>query len=189
MHPNQDIIFHMSIWPTAKTIVRNHFQGGGWFKEEFSETCVSVNETFEVVITVHQEFYKVSINGECLEPFHHRLPLEKVNYVTVCGKISIDHVLIEECTCQRIFIFASIGNQIYDLFILNNSTILFMKILKVNKRSIAESCQNEEISLVFFFIYYSNQNFSKKNHSPSLINKNTNNQLEQKEIDFNYDFF
>lgn len=69
----------------------------GWGVEERYGPCmVKRNETFEIVILAEREFYKLAINGHHLGVFRHRLPLHMVQYVTVSGDASIDHVLLEQ---------------------------------------------------------------------------------------------
>lgn len=90
-------MFHISIRPQDKVIVRNHFQNSQWAMEERYGPCrVRKNETFEIVILAEFQHYKIAINGHHLGVFRHRLPLNLVQFVQVSGDVSIDHVLLEQ---------------------------------------------------------------------------------------------
>jgi Galactoside-binding lectin len=97
---NQDVIFHVSIRPNENAIVRNHFHNGNWGKEERNGSCTRANESFELIITAERECYKLTINGSYLGSFKHRLPLHLVQFIHVSGKVSIDHILIEQDISQ-----------------------------------------------------------------------------------------
>lgn len=93
----QDIIFHVSIRPSEKVIVRNHLQNGNWAMEERYGPCrVKKNETFEIVILAEYQHYKIAVNGHHLGVFRHRLPLNLVQFINVSGDVTIDHVLLEQ---------------------------------------------------------------------------------------------
>jgi hypothetical protein len=93
---NQDVILHLSIRPKENAIVRNHFQNGKWGAEERDGPCARSNESFEMIISAEREFYKLTINGQYLGSFRHRLPLHLVQFINVSGKVTIDHILIEQ---------------------------------------------------------------------------------------------
>lgn len=93
----RDIIFHTSIRPSDKVVVRNHLQNGSWGAEERYGACqVRKNETFEIVILAELLHYKIAINGHHLGVFRHRMPLHLVQYVHVDGDVTIDHILLEQ---------------------------------------------------------------------------------------------
>lgn len=92
---NQDVMFHLSLRPKERVIVRNHFHNGKWGQEERDGPAVRANETFEIMISADREFYKLALNGQYLGNFRHRLPLYLVDYVKVSGVCGIDHILIE----------------------------------------------------------------------------------------------
>lgn len=94
---NQDVMFHISIRPQDKVIVRNHFQSGMWGMEERYGPClVKKNATFEIVILAELQHYKIAVNGHHLGVFRHRLPLHLVQYVNIKGEVTIDHILLEQ---------------------------------------------------------------------------------------------
>lgn len=76
--------------------MRNHFLNGKWANEERDGPCARANESFELVIAAEREFYKLTINGQYLGSFRHRLPLHLVQYVNISGKVTIDYILIEQ---------------------------------------------------------------------------------------------
>ena len=97
LHCNQDVIFHVSIRPNDKVIVRNHYQNGSWAMEERYGPCrVKKNETFEIVLLAEHQHYKIAVNGHHLGVFRHRLPLHLVRYVNVSGEVTLDHILLEQ---------------------------------------------------------------------------------------------
>lgn len=90
-------MFHISIRPQDKVIVRNHFQSGMWGMEERYGPClVKKNATFEIVILAELQHYKIAVNGHHLGVFRHRLPLHLVQYLNVKGEVTIDHILLEQ---------------------------------------------------------------------------------------------
>lgn len=99
LNTNQDIMFHISIRPGEKAIVRNHFHCGIWgLEERYGQCQVKRNETFEIVILAEHQHYKIAVNGHHLGVFRHRLPLSLVQYVNVSGDATIDHILFEQDT-------------------------------------------------------------------------------------------
>ena len=97
MNSEQDVIFHVSVRPNDKVIVRNHYQNGAWATEERSGPCpVRKNETFEIILHAEHQHYIIAVNGHHLGVFHHRLPLHLVRYVNVSGEVTLDHILLEQ---------------------------------------------------------------------------------------------
>lgn len=93
---NQDVILHLSIRPSERAIVRNHFQDGKWAHEERDGPSVRANETFEIIILAERDAYKIALNGHHLGEFRHRLPLHLVQFVHVSGDCVIDYILFEQ---------------------------------------------------------------------------------------------
>lgn len=94
---DQDIMFHISIRPKEKAIVRNHYQNGYWAMEERYGPClVRKHETFEIVILAEMQHYKLAVNGHHLGVFRHRMPLHLVQYLHISGEVEIDHILLEQ---------------------------------------------------------------------------------------------
>lgn len=90
-------MFHISIRPSDKAIVRNHFQFGSWGMEERYGPClVKKNAPFEIVILAELQHYKIAVNGHHLGVFRHRLPLHLVQYLNVKGEVTIEHILLEQ---------------------------------------------------------------------------------------------
>ena len=90
-------MFHLSIRPNNRVIVRNHYQYGQWGMEERYGPCqVKQNQTFEITILAEHQHYKIAVNGHHLGVFRHRLPLHLVQYVRVTDEVTIDHVLLEQ---------------------------------------------------------------------------------------------
>lgn len=96
LNTHKDIMFHISIRPKENVIIRNHFHNKRWGSEERDSPSVRPNEVFEIAIVAEREFYKISLNGEYLGTFRHRLPLTLIQYINVSGKVKIDHILIEQ---------------------------------------------------------------------------------------------
>lgn len=56
-----DILFHMSVWPCDDEVVRNHFDENGWGEEEKSGVCpIKYNQSFNMIILVDTDHFKVS---------------------------------------------------------------------------------------------------------------------------------
>lgn len=90
-------MFHISIRPNDKVIVRNHYQFGSWGMEERYGPCqVKKNKPFEIVILAEHQHYKIAVNGHHLGVFRHRLPLHMVQFINVKGSVHIDHILLEQ---------------------------------------------------------------------------------------------
>lgn len=101
----------MGIRPTEGVIVRNHFHHRNWGLEERYGHCkVRNNETFEIVILAEFQHYKLAVNGHHLGVFRHRLPLALVQFISVSGDVTVDHILLEQDSrsAQESMIFSQV---------------------------------------------------------------------------------
>jgi hypothetical protein len=97
LNVQQDIMFHMSCRMDERVIVRNAFVNKKWLAEErYGAFRMKYNETFELIILQELEHYKIAVNGVHLGVFRHRLPLNLVNYISVHGDVTIDHILLDQ---------------------------------------------------------------------------------------------
>lgn len=92
---NADIAFHFNprfdCHPT--TVVTNSFQHSSWGTEErMSNTLIPSGSSFNLTITVQQQTYQVSINGQHFMEYRHRIPFQQVDTISVGGKAEISSI-------------------------------------------------------------------------------------------------
>ncbi|XP_031651209.1 galectin-4-like [Oncorhynchus kisutch] len=89
-----DIGFHFSPrFDNWDKVVFNSCQEGEWgSEEEIHNMPFSKGDAFEMVIIINQEGYQVTVNGQDLHTFNHRIPVERVNALQIGGDASIQTV-------------------------------------------------------------------------------------------------
>lgn len=79
-------------------VVRNHLRNGKWGPEESHGQYFpfSANESFEILILVSNEGYKIAINGTHFAEFTHRISYHEVSHLAIDGDTTISQILFEE---------------------------------------------------------------------------------------------
>ncbi|KAK2894936.1 hypothetical protein Q8A67_012165 [Cirrhinus molitorella] len=86
---NDDIAFHFKPRMNQK-VVMNSFRNGGWEAEEsVSDNPFKKGEAFDMFTFIRSEGYQVYVNGIKLYTFKHRIPLEKVSALNICGDVAV----------------------------------------------------------------------------------------------------
>lgn len=94
--PRDDTPLHISIRPGDKKIVRNSFVGGAWQTEERDGKCsIGAGETFELQIKVKESSYTLKVDGKKFCKFKHRLPIDQIRFVHICGGGVIESITEE----------------------------------------------------------------------------------------------
>lgn len=89
-------MLHISVRPQENVIVRNHFKNQAWGSEERHGGCtIQPHQSFEIAVTAEHSMYRITVNGQYLCTFSHRLPLNLVRYVSISGTCTISHILID----------------------------------------------------------------------------------------------
>ncbi|XP_053355996.1 uncharacterized protein LOC128527577 isoform X1 [Clarias gariepinus] len=83
-----DVAFHYRPWINHKTVL-NSFQNGGWRTEEDVHSVpYTSGGAFILLIAIKSDGYKVFLNGVQHCTFRHRISLEKVSMVQICGNVA-----------------------------------------------------------------------------------------------------
>lgn len=83
---HEDYIFHISMRPEEKQIVRNMDREGEWGSEErFGGFPVAVGEPFDLNILAEENQFVISINGQHFCDFAYRKPLDQARYIQFLG--------------------------------------------------------------------------------------------------------
>ncbi|KAF5909296.1 verrucotoxin subunit beta-like, partial [Clarias magur] len=93
---NDDIAFHFN-HRTNGTVVQNCCRNGWWKNEERISGCsLSSASAFDIFIVTKTEGYEVFVNGQSLSLFKHRLPMEEVATLQICGNVGMNVIAIIE---------------------------------------------------------------------------------------------
>ncbi|XP_066531517.1 galectin-8 isoform X2 [Hoplias malabaricus] len=92
--PRADIAFHFNPrFRSPPCIVCNSLQQGSWGREEKLEQMpFRQGATFETIILVHEDVFKVAVNGAHILEYKHRIPLERVDTFSISGKVKIQAI-------------------------------------------------------------------------------------------------
>lgn len=96
LNPRDDVTLHISIRPNESAIVRNTLQNQVWGAEERYGGCpISYGQSFDVLVLVEVNQYKIAINGVHFCTFNHRLPVHSARYISISGGCVIHSILSE----------------------------------------------------------------------------------------------
>ncbi|KAF5908090.1 uncharacterized protein DAT39_002218, partial [Clarias magur] len=85
-----DIAFHFNPW-IGQFIYLNSFQNGNWeAKECVPDESFTSGAAFNMFIVIKADGYEVYVNDLRRYMFQHRIPLEKVTTLSICGDVNID---------------------------------------------------------------------------------------------------
>ncbi|XP_053478555.1 uncharacterized protein LOC128606449 [Ictalurus furcatus] len=86
---HDDIAFHFNPRIGRYTAL-NSFRNGSWDKEEsVLDKPFTNGSTFQIIVVFQSDRYEVYVNGLSHCTFKHRIPLEKVSTIAVCGEVTI----------------------------------------------------------------------------------------------------
>ncbi|KAM9455058.1 uncharacterized protein Hap1MRO34_020820 [Clarias gariepinus] len=93
---NDDIAFHFNRRING-TVVQNSRTNGWWKKEERISSCsLSSGSAFDIFIVTKTEGYEAYINGQSFCLFKHRIPMEEVATLQICGDVNMNVIAIVE---------------------------------------------------------------------------------------------
>ncbi|KAF4102545.1 hypothetical protein G5714_017345 [Onychostoma macrolepis] len=89
--PRADVAFHFNPrFSSSPQIVCNSLQHENWGREEnIDRMPFKQGASFETIILVLCDVFKVAVNGVHILEFKHRIPLEMVNTFSVSGKVEL----------------------------------------------------------------------------------------------------
>lgn len=94
--PDDDLALHLNPRFAESAVVRNSRKGGSWGDEERDGGFpLCVGNAVELSVEALEDAYRISVDGNHLADFAHRLPLKKVAYVMAEGDLAVDDVRIE----------------------------------------------------------------------------------------------
>lgn len=77
-------------------VVRNHYQNYSWGPEErHGHNPIYYNQPFDLLVLAEHSQYKIAINGVHFCTFTHRIPLQRVTFVSVSGEGAIHFIGLE----------------------------------------------------------------------------------------------
>ncbi|KAL5008804.1 hypothetical protein ScPMuIL_014385 [Solemya velum] len=93
LEPQEDTALHFNARFNEFRVIRNSLEYGNWGSEECHGSFpFKMGVLFEVVIDVNYQYYKISVDGRHFCDFRHRIPIQRVNTVTVEKGIQINFV-------------------------------------------------------------------------------------------------
>ncbi|KAL5008477.1 hypothetical protein ScPMuIL_014058 [Solemya velum] len=93
IEPREDTALHFNVRFNESCVVRNSLEYGNWGSEErHGHFPFKRGVPFQVVIHVKHHHYKISVDDRHFCDFHHRIPIHRVNTVTVEKGIQINFV-------------------------------------------------------------------------------------------------
>ncbi|KAF7704667.1 galectin-8 [Silurus meridionalis] len=92
--PRADIAFHFNPrFRNSPCIVCNTLQQGSWGREEtLDQMPFKQGASFETIILVQEDVFKVAVNGAHVLEYPHRIPLHRVDTFSVSGKVEIQAI-------------------------------------------------------------------------------------------------
>ncbi|XP_047677858.1 galectin-8 isoform X2 [Tachysurus fulvidraco] len=93
-NPRADIAFHFNPrFRSAPRIVCNSLHQGGWGREEILDQMpFKQGASFETIILVQKDVFKVAVNGAHVLEYQHRIPLHRVDTFSISGKVQIQAI-------------------------------------------------------------------------------------------------
>ncbi|KAB5523552.1 hypothetical protein PHYPO_G00153830 [Pangasianodon hypophthalmus] len=93
---DDDIVFHFNL-RNNDLVVQNSRRNGMWENEEHTSGCpIPKGSAFDIFIVAKREGYEAYVNGKRYCLFKHRMPMEKVATLYICGDVIMNIVGIVE---------------------------------------------------------------------------------------------
>nr|XP_046229397.1 galectin-8 isoform X2 [Scatophagus argus] len=92
--PRADVAFHFNPrFSRSPCIVCNTLQGERWGREEIlHQMPFAAGATFELIVLVLKDKFKVAVNGAHVLEYKHRLELQLVDTLSISGKVRVEAV-------------------------------------------------------------------------------------------------
>lgn len=96
LNPRDDVTLHISIRPNEAVVVRNTLQNQVWGAEERYGGCpIHYGQSFDVLVLVEVNQYKIAINGSHFCTFNHRQSVHSARFVSISGSCVIHSITTE----------------------------------------------------------------------------------------------
>ncbi|KAM4713412.1 galectin-8-like [Anableps anableps] len=93
--PRADVAFHFNPRLKKKRIVCNTLEKESWGSEEILyQMPLRVGAAFELIILVLKDKYKVAANGAHVLEYKHRVDLDRVDTISISGKVTVQAVAV-----------------------------------------------------------------------------------------------
>lgn len=103
LNPRDDVTLHLSIRPNESVIVRNTLQNQVWGAEERYGGCpINYGQSFDVLVLVEVNQYKIAVNGVHFCTFNHRLSVHSARYVSISGGCVVHSITTEMDTAGSV---------------------------------------------------------------------------------------
>jgi len=80
-------------------VVRNSLQSQRWGPEEsHGGFPFYAGQGFEIMVLIEPDHFKIAINGQHFTEFRYRIPLNRVNYISIDGDVTISLIKFEAST-------------------------------------------------------------------------------------------
>ncbi|PSN32330.1 hypothetical protein C0J52_17636 [Blattella germanica] len=100
MLPRDDIAVHVCPKFHENHITRNSLQNMSWGVEEnHGHMPIARGQGFEIIILCDPSHYKIAVNGNHYAEFGHRIPFQRVSYLTIDGDVTISLIQYEGGSC------------------------------------------------------------------------------------------
>ncbi|KAJ9582385.1 hypothetical protein L9F63_003278 [Diploptera punctata] len=94
--PRDDIALHISPRFCEHHITRNSLQNMSWGVEEnHGHMPLTAGQSFEIIILCDPSHYKIAVNGQHFAEFGHRIPFQRVSFLTIDGDVNISLIQYE----------------------------------------------------------------------------------------------
>ncbi|XP_023009620.3 galectin-8 isoform X1 [Maylandia zebra] len=92
--PRSDVALHFSPrFKGSPCVVCNSLLQESWGREEtLHQLPYKRGAPFETIILVHEDAFKVAVNGAHLLEYKHRIPLNRVDTFSICGKVRVNAI-------------------------------------------------------------------------------------------------
>ncbi|PIK56914.1 putative galectin-8-like [Apostichopus japonicus] len=96
--PQSDVALHFNPRFPAQVVVRNAMKKQQWLGEEKHQQYFpfALNTSFEIIILVEQNQFKVAVNGQHFTEFHHRVVnLARITHMRIGGQVQVYSIRYE----------------------------------------------------------------------------------------------
>lgn len=100
VNPRDDIALHLSpVFTPPPRVVRNSLLYQKWGPEEsYGGFPFYSGQGFEILVLTESDHFKIAINGQHFTEFRYRIPLNRVNYLSIDGDVAITLIKLEPST-------------------------------------------------------------------------------------------
>ncbi|VEN62223.1 unnamed protein product, partial [Callosobruchus maculatus] len=97
--PRDDTSLHISVRLNQGYIARNSYKDGAWGDEQGSgKLPIGQAQSWEILILIDQNDYKLAVNGQHFCEFPFRIPLSEVSHILIDGDVTITLISWEGIT-------------------------------------------------------------------------------------------